>query len=106
MDTLILQLLVKFKNEIIIGFSSFLLGASIVSLLSKDCTNYIEDINTLEKQVRESNKKCLEKIVKKSNETRKKEKQKCEKKINDLSDSVNFDPNLHCPICNARGFCK
>jgi len=95
-------------TAIVIAIFSFVGGRVTVPNCDIDgvCKDLTKDKQTLSSQLVKSRKECREKKDKALADLRLELNAECAEKISDASAGSDFDSDVHCAICIARGECK
>ena len=93
---------------IAIAIFSFVGGRISVPNCDKDniCKDIAKDRDSLSAQLVESRKKCLKNKEDALTSLRLELNALCAEKISEAALGSDFDPNVHCAICVARGECE
>tara|TARA_Y100000287_G_C13896578_1_gene198592 strand:- start:82 stop:471 length:390 start_codon:yes stop_codon:yes gene_type:complete len=91
--------------SMVLGFAS---GRSSVSVPEKDviCFDYKEDIKRLSAQLDKARADCISEKRRLANKVRNEMEQICNDRVRDAIDDAEFNSDIHCPICVARGYCQ
>ena len=91
--------------SMVLGFAS---GRSSVSVPEKDviCFDYKEDIRRLSTQLDKARADCISEKRRLANKVRNEMEQICNDRVRDAVDDAEFNSDIHCPICVARGYCQ
>lgn len=91
--------------SMVLGFAS---GRSSVSVPEKDviCFDYKEDIRRLSGQLDKARADCIVEKRRLANKVRNEMEQICNDRVRDAIDDAEFNSDIHCPICVARGYCQ
>ena len=91
--------------SMVLGFAS---GRSSVSVPEKDviCFDYKEDIKRLSAQLDKARADCISEKRRLANKVRNEMEQICNDRVRDAVDDAEFNSDIHCPICVARGYCQ
>ena len=101
----VVQIIGGILVSIVLGFAS---GRSSVSVPEKDviCFDYKEDIRKLSGQLDEARAECIVEKRRLANKVRNEMEQICNDRVRDAIDDAEFNSDIHCPICVARGYCQ
>ncbi len=93
---------------IAIAIFSFMGGRISVPNCDKDtiCKDIENDRDNLSRQLAEARKNCLKKKEDALTSLRLELNAVCAEKISEAASGSDFDPNVHCAICIARGECE
>ena len=91
--------------SMVLGFAS---GRSSVSVPEKDviCFDYKEDARRLSEQLDKARGKCIEEKRRLATSVKNEMEQICNVRVKDAIDDAEFNSDIHCPICVARGYCQ
>ena len=70
------------------------------------CFDVTKDRDSLSDQLSKARKECREKKEKALSNLRLELNAECASKISEASEGSDFDPDVHCAICIARGECE
>ena len=73
---------------------------------SNICRDISRDRDNLSKQLAEARKKCLKNKEEALTSLRLELNAVCAEKISEAASGSDFDPDIHCAICIARGECE
>lgn len=91
--------------SMVLGFAS---GRSSVSVPEKDviCFDYKEDVRRLSSQLDKARGECISEKRRLANSVKNEMEQICNVRVKDAIDDAEFNSDIHCPICVARGYCQ
>lgn len=91
--------------SMVLGFAS---GRSSVSVPEKDviCFDYKEDVRKISGQLKTARSECIEEKRRLANRVKNEMEQICNVRVKDAIDDAEFNSDIHCPICVARGYCQ
>ena len=69
------------------------------------CQDISDDRDDLSEQLKKARKKCIESKTEALSSLRVELNADCAEKISEAASGSDFDPNVHCAICVARGEC-
>ena len=98
----------KASALIIVIFCSFFAGraSSPECVQEVVCADIIRDKNTISQQLETQYTQCQEEKVKDLKNITQDLNAECAVRVDNALGSAEFDENIHCPICVARGVCK
>jgi len=101
----VVQIIGGILVSMILGFAS---GRSSVSAPEKDviCHDFKEDISRLSSQLDNVRGECIVEKRSLANKVKNEFEQICNDRVRDAIDDAEFNSNIHCPICVARGYCQ
>lgn len=70
------------------------------------CADIIRDKNTISQQLEKQYTQCQEEKVNELKNITHDLNANCAERVDEALGSAEFDENIHCPICVARGVCK
>ena len=91
--------------SMVLGFAS---GRSSVSVPEKDviCFDYKEDVRKISGQLKTARSECIEEKRRLAISVKNEMEQICNVRVKDAIDDAEFNSDIHCPICVARGYCQ
>lgn len=97
----------RITTAIILIVCSFYAGRISIGDCTQDniCSDIIEDKKGLVKQISEERISCQDEKMNALEELHFKLNKECALRVEKALESCNFDENIHCPICVARGVC-
>jgi hypothetical protein len=101
----VVQIIGGILVSMILGFAT---GRSSVSMPEKDiiCYDYREDIQRISQQLDDSRSECIDEKRRLAKKIRSEIEQICNDRVKDAIDDAEFNSDIHCPICVARGYCQ
>ena len=98
----------KASALVVVVFCSFIAGrfSSPDCVQEIICADIIRDKNTISQQLENQYTQCQEEKIKELKDITQDLNANCAERVNEALGSAEFDENIHCPICTARGVCK
>tara|TARA_B100001094_G_C18167778_1_gene793186 strand:+ start:921 stop:1277 length:357 start_codon:yes stop_codon:yes gene_type:complete len=98
----------KISIVFVLVLTSFFIGRVTVSECRQDvvCKDIIEDRNIITNQLEQQYVKCQEEKTEELKGLSTELNADCADRVNKALGSAEFDENIHCPICVARGICQ
>tara|TARA_B000000557_G_C20803063_1_gene456456 strand:+ start:1716 stop:2075 length:360 start_codon:yes stop_codon:yes gene_type:complete len=95
-------------TSIILIVCSFYAGRISIGDCTQDtiCSDIINDKKTLSKQISDERIICQDEKMNALEELHFKLNKECALRVEKSLESCDFDENIHCPICVARGVCR
>lgn len=98
----------KASTLIVVACCAFFAGRSSAPECVQEivCADIIRDKNTISEQLETQYTQCQEEKVKELKNITQDLNTECAIRVDSALGSAEFDENIHCPICVARGVCK